>query len=64
MSPFLLHQFKELAEQKFGDGSDLGDKKRSKLVVVGQDCMEPLQGLRSAGHEVVPRCYSLYLFSL
>ncbi|XP_050115632.1 DEAD-box ATP-dependent RNA helicase 13-like [Malus sylvestris] len=52
VSPFLLHQFEELAKQKFGDGSDSGDKKRSKLVVIGQDCVEPLQALRSAGHEV------------
>ncbi|TQE05998.1 hypothetical protein C1H46_008422 [Malus baccata] len=52
VSPFLLHQFEELAKQKFGDGSDAGDKKRSKLVVIGQDCVEPLQALRSAGHEV------------
>ncbi|KAM2242258.1 hypothetical protein ACFX1S_009241 [Malus domestica] len=51
VSPFLLHQFEELAKQKFGDGSDSGDKKRSKLVVIGQDCVEPLQALRSAGHE-------------
>ncbi|CAN6719064.1 unnamed protein product [Malus baccata var. baccata] len=52
VSPFLLHQFEELAKQKFGDSSDSGDKKRSKLVVIGQDCVEPLQALRSAGHKV------------
>lgn len=51
----MQHQFEELAKKKLGDNSDSGDKKKSKLVVIGQDCVEPLQALRSAGHEVVPK---------
>jgi hypothetical protein len=34
----------------------MGDNKRRKLVVIGQDCVEPLQALRSSGQEVV--CFS------
>jgi ATP-dependent RNA helicase DDX24/MAK5 len=30
----------------------VGENKRRKLVVIGQDCVEPLQALRSAGIEV------------
>ncbi|CAL2258789.1 unnamed protein product [Prunus armeniaca] len=52
ISPLLQHQFEELAMKKLGDKSDSGHKKKSKLVVIGQDCVEPLQALRSAGHEV------------
>ncbi|KAL6293654.1 hypothetical protein ACE6H2_001796 [Prunus campanulata] len=52
VSPLLQHQFEELAKKKLSDNSDYGDKKKSKLVVIGQDCVEPLQALRSAGHEV------------
>ncbi|BFG15607.1 hypothetical protein CerSpe_018810 [Prunus speciosa] len=52
VSPVLQHQFEELAKKKLSDNSDYGDKKKSKLVVIGQDCVEPLQALRSAGHEV------------
>ncbi|XP_021803974.1 DEAD-box ATP-dependent RNA helicase 13-like isoform X2 [Prunus avium] len=52
VSPLLQHQFEELAKKKLSDNSEYGDKKKSKLVVIGQDCVEPLQALRSAGHEV------------
>lgn len=44
-------QFEELAKQKLGDSSNSG--KRSKMVVIGQNCVEPLQALRSSGHEVL-----------
>ena len=30
----------------------MGENKRRKMVVIGQDCVEPLQALRSAGREV------------
>ncbi|XP_021673977.2 DEAD-box ATP-dependent RNA helicase 13 isoform X2 [Hevea brasiliensis] len=50
VSPLLQHQLEELARQNMGN--DLGGNKKRKLVVIGQDCVEPLQALRSAGHEV------------
>ncbi|KAF8388306.1 hypothetical protein HHK36_026972 [Tetracentron sinense] len=52
VSPLLQHQFEELARQKLGDNRNSGESKRRKLVVIGQDCMEPLQALRNVGHEV------------
>ncbi|XP_024025921.1 DEAD-box ATP-dependent RNA helicase 13 [Morus notabilis] len=52
VSPLLQHQFQELAKQNLGDVRDSGDNKRRKLVVIGQDCVEPLQALRTAGQEV------------
>lgn len=50
ITPLVQHQFEELAKQKLGDSSNSG--KKSKLVVIGQNCVEPLQALRSSGHEV------------
>ncbi|KAL7145088.1 hypothetical protein ABFS83_07G055800 [Erythranthe nasuta] len=47
MSPLLQHQFKELARQKV----DQGPNKKGRMVVIGQDCMEPLQALRGATKE-------------
>ncbi|KAG6732392.1 hypothetical protein I3843_01G167300 [Carya illinoinensis] len=52
VSPLLQHQFEELARQKLGDSEGSGENKRRKLVIIGQNCVEPLQALRSAGHEV------------
>nr|TKS12780.1 DEAD-box ATP-dependent RNA helicase 13 isoform X2 [Populus alba] len=52
ISPLLQHQFEELTRQKLDQGVNLGDNKRRKLVVIGQDCVEPLQALRSSGQEV------------
>ncbi|XP_057959331.1 DEAD-box ATP-dependent RNA helicase 13 [Malania oleifera] len=52
VSPLLQHQFEELARQKLSHNMSSEERKRSKLVVIGQDCVEPLQALRSAGHEV------------
>ncbi|GMN61475.1 hypothetical protein TIFTF001_030559 [Ficus carica] len=52
ISPLLQHQYQELAKQKLGDVKNLGDTKGRKLVVIGQDCVEPLQALRTAGQEV------------
>lgn len=52
VSPLLQHQFEQLARQKLGGSGDSGENKRRKLLVIGQDCVEPLQALRSAGHEV------------
>jgi hypothetical protein len=59
VSPLLQDQFEQLARQKLGGSGGSGDKRR-KLVVIGQDCVEPLQALRSAGHEVVPISRVIY----
>eukprot|EP00262_Sarcandra_glabra_P019939 TRINITY_DN7761_c0_g1_i1.p1 TRINITY_DN7761_c0_g1~~TRINITY_DN7761_c0_g1_i1.p1 ORF type:complete len:417 (-),score=84.88 TRINITY_DN7761_c0_g1_i1:17-1171(-) len=52
VSPLLQQQLEELARQKPDDNNISSESKRKKLVVIGQDCIEPLQALRSAGHEV------------
>ncbi|KAF9673631.1 hypothetical protein SADUNF_Sadunf10G0044200 [Salix dunnii] len=52
ISPLLQHQFEELTRQKLDHGVNFGDNKRRKMVVIGQDCVEPLQALRSSGQEV------------
>ncbi|KAE8721759.1 DEAD-box ATP-dependent RNA helicase 13 [Hibiscus syriacus] len=49
----IQHQFEELAKQKGDDNLVPGENKRRKMVVIGQDCVEPLQALRSAGREVL-----------
>nr|GMD75908.1 DEAD-box ATP-dependent RNA helicase 13 [Ipomoea batatas] len=51
VSPLLQNQLEELAKMKLGKISNTGDSQRRKLVVIGQDCVEPLQALRSAGPE-------------
>ena len=54
VSPLLQHQFQELAKQKLSVVKNTGGQnKRRKMVVIGQDCVEPLQALRSAGQEVL-----------
>ncbi|CAK9156519.1 unnamed protein product, partial [Ilex paraguariensis] len=54
VSTLLQNQFEELAnKEKFGDARNSGESKRRKLVIVGRDCVEPLQALRSAGQEVM-----------
>ncbi|KDP33350.1 hypothetical protein JCGZ_12899 [Jatropha curcas] len=52
VSPLLQQQLEQLARQTSGSDVNMGGNKRRKLVVIGQDCVEPLQALRSAGHEV------------
>lgn len=49
----IQHQFEELAKQNGDDNLVSGENKRRKMVIIGQDCVEPLQALRSAGREVV-----------
>ncbi|KAE8721357.1 DEAD-box ATP-dependent RNA helicase 13 [Hibiscus syriacus] len=49
----IQHQFEELAKQNGDDNLVSGENKRRKMVVIGQDCIEPLQALRSAGREVL-----------
>ncbi|PIA40092.1 hypothetical protein AQUCO_02500070v1 [Aquilegia coerulea] len=51
VSPLLQHQFEELARERADNNISRVDKK-SKLVVIGQNCVEPLQALRNAGDEV------------
>ncbi|KAK6130499.1 hypothetical protein DH2020_035757 [Rehmannia glutinosa] len=51
VSPLLQHQLEELSKQKLGNVSNFDSNKRRKLVVIGQDCVEPLQALRSASNE-------------
>nr|KYP77042.1 DEAD-box ATP-dependent RNA helicase 13 [Cajanus cajan] len=52
VTPLMQEQLQQLARQKLSDqlGSGLG--KKGRLVVIGQDCVEALQALRSAGEEV------------
>ncbi|KAI7740642.1 hypothetical protein M8C21_013890 [Ambrosia artemisiifolia] len=53
ISPLLQQQFEELAKQKLADFGNRGDtNKKRKMVVIGQDCVEPLQALRSSGQEI------------
>ncbi|KAK9062576.1 hypothetical protein SSX86_019763 [Deinandra increscens subsp. villosa] len=53
LSPLLQQQFEELAKQKLANFGNAGDiNKKKKLVVIGQDCVEPLEALRSSGQEV------------
>lgn len=51
VSPLLHKQLEELSRQKRGAKS-LMSEKRQNLVVIGQDCVEPLQALLASGHEV------------
>ncbi|GFP81954.1 dead-box ATP-dependent RNA helicase 13 [Phtheirospermum japonicum] len=51
VTPLVQHQFEELSKQKHGNASNVDSNKRRKLVVIGQDCVEPLQALRSASNE-------------
>ncbi|KAL6971184.1 RNA helicase [Sarracenia purpurea var. burkii] len=53
VSPLLQQQFEVLATQRLGGICNSGEGKRGKLLVIGQDCVEPLQALRNADHEVM-----------
>ncbi|KAI3852558.1 hypothetical protein MKX03_019979 [Papaver bracteatum] len=48
----IQHQFQELSAKKLGDNDNVGENRKRKIVVIGKDCIEPLQALRSGGHEV------------
>ncbi|KAK3000373.1 hypothetical protein RJ639_020437 [Escallonia herrerae] len=52
ISPLLQSQFEEMAREKKVETKNSGEVKRSKLVVMGHDRVEPLEALRSVGHEV------------
>ncbi|GER55891.1 DEAD-box ATP-dependent RNA helicase [Striga asiatica] len=51
VTPLLQHQFEELSKQKLGGASSFDPNKRRKLVVIGQDCVEPLEALKNASNE-------------
>ncbi|CAN8259069.1 unnamed protein product [Cochlearia groenlandica] len=53
MSPLLQNQLAELTNQKQQLTPTGGDKKRRKLVVVAQNCIEPLEALRAGGNEMM-----------
>ncbi|XP_052190800.1 DEAD-box ATP-dependent RNA helicase 13 [Diospyros lotus] len=53
VSPLLQHQFEELATQRLGNITNSREGKKGKLMVIGQDCVEPLQALKNAGHEIM-----------
>ncbi|XP_030459396.1 DEAD-box ATP-dependent RNA helicase 13 isoform X1 [Syzygium oleosum] len=52
VSPLLQHQFEQLAKQKSEESTQSSGNGKGKLVVIGQDCVEPLQALRNAGDEI------------
>ncbi|PWA56000.1 hypothetical protein CTI12_AA361700 [Artemisia annua] len=52
ITPLVQQQFVELARQKRADVGVSANNNKRRMVVIGQDCVEPLQALRSSGHEV------------
>ncbi|KAL5132901.1 DEAD-box ATP-dependent RNA helicase 13 [Glycine soja] len=52
VTPLMQEQLQQLARQKLSDHQGSGLGKKGKLVVIGQDCVDALQALRSAGEEV------------
>ncbi|XP_004509501.1 DEAD-box ATP-dependent RNA helicase 13 [Cicer arietinum] len=52
VTPLLQQQLQQLAKQKLSDHQGAGLGKKGKLVVIGQDCVDALHALRSAGEEV------------
>ncbi|KAG5041982.1 hypothetical protein JHK87_005897 [Glycine soja] len=52
VTPLMQEQLQQLARQKLSDHQGSGHGKKGKLVVIGQDCVDALQALRSAGEEV------------
>ncbi|KAG7577534.1 DEAD/DEAH box helicase domain [Arabidopsis thaliana x Arabidopsis arenosa] len=53
VSTLMQNQFTELTKQKQLQMQTGGDKKRRKLVVINQNCIEPLQALRAGGNEMM-----------
>lgn len=52
VTPLVQEQLQQLTRQKLSEHQGEGLGKKGKLVVIGQDCVEALQALRSAGEEV------------
>lgn len=53
VSTLMQNQFVELKKQKQAQMQIGGDIKRRKLVVINQNCIEPLQALRAGGNEML-----------
>lgn len=51
ISPLVQKQLEQLSKRKTSD-KEYSKEKRAGLMVIGQDCIEPLQALRTSGHEV------------
>ncbi|KAJ6815692.1 DEAD-box ATP-dependent RNA helicase 13 [Iris pallida] len=51
ISPLVQKQLEQLSKRKTSD-KDYSKERRTGLMVIGQDCIEPLQALRTSGHEV------------
>ncbi|KAJ1392610.1 RNA helicase, DEAD-box type, Q motif [Sesbania bispinosa] len=51
VTPLMQEQLQQLARQKLSD-----HRKKGKMVVIGQECVEALQALRSAGEENLASC--------
>ncbi|KAL0922157.1 hypothetical protein M5K25_006122 [Dendrobium thyrsiflorum] len=52
VSPLVQQQLEELSKAKLMGKMGSQEKKTRGLLVIGQDCVEPLQALRSSGREV------------
>lgn len=52
VSPLVQKQLEALSKSKLEDKKGSQDKKMRGLVIIGQDCIEPLQALRNSVHEV------------
>ncbi|CAK8542108.1 unnamed protein product [Lathyrus sativus] len=52
VTPLMQEQLQQLARQKLSDRQGAVFGKKGKLVVIGQDCVDTLHALRSAGEEV------------
>ncbi|MQL74310.1 hypothetical protein Taro_006686 [Colocasia esculenta] len=57
LSPLLQQQLEELSKHKQEESMTPRDNKMTRLVVIGQDCVEPLQALRSSGQEFLSFIY-------
>ena len=55
----MQQQIEGLAQNKGSNDRSLGDNEKN-LVIIGQDCMEPLQAIRRAGPEVM--CWFDFMF--
>ncbi|XP_019705829.2 DEAD-box ATP-dependent RNA helicase 13 [Elaeis guineensis] len=52
VSPLLQQQLEELSKKNPSGNGSSKENKRPGFLVIGQDCVEPLQALRSSGREV------------
>uniref|UniRef100_A0A0A9DI64 Uncharacterized protein n=1 Tax=Arundo donax TaxID=35708 RepID=A0A0A9DI64_ARUDO len=52
VSPLLQKQLEELSERNMNSNSSKDENKVPGFIVIGQDCVEPLQALQNSGQEV------------